>query len=156
MRSMRNGIWAARCGDAGADTIAEAASKRNENALSEITGSIVHGAGLRKAGRGNPNPHRRPQPLHRSWHTCHRGSRLSPSGERGSSPSGRFAQQSLGHGITDVEKNCVDDQGFWIMRAFEINGHEGFTACSSLQKYIPRRARIKTTRQTLRQNLCAS
>jgi hypothetical protein len=79
MRSMRNGIWAARCGDAGADTIAEAASKRNENALSEISGSIAHGAGLRKAGRGNQNPHRRPQPLHRSWHTCHRGSRLSPS-----------------------------------------------------------------------------
>jgi hypothetical protein len=38
------------------------------------------------------------------------------------------------------------------MRAFEINGHEGFPACSSLQKHIPRRARIKTTRQTLRQN----
>ncbi|MFT5868200.1 MAG: hypothetical protein ACI8TF_000301 [Paracoccaceae bacterium] len=69
-------------------------TKRNENALSEITGPIAHGAGLRKAGRGNPNPHRSPQPLHRSWHTCHRGSRLSPSGERGSSPSGRFAQQS--------------------------------------------------------------
>jgi hypothetical protein len=30
---MRTGIWAARCGDAGADTIAEAASKRNETKM---------------------------------------------------------------------------------------------------------------------------
>ena len=41
---------------------------------------------------------------------------------------------TIGHGITDVEKHGVDDHGFWIMRAFEINDHEGFPACSSLQK----------------------
>jgi hypothetical protein len=31
----------------------------------------------------------------------------------------------------------VDDHGFSIMWAFEINGHEEFPACSSLQKDIP-------------------
>jgi hypothetical protein len=60
------------------------------DALYEITGPIAHGVGLRKTGRGNPNLHRCPQPLHRSWHTCHSGRRLSPSGKWGSSLSGRF------------------------------------------------------------------
>lgn len=64
MQSMRNDIWAALCGDVGTVATAEAASKRNENALSETTGPITHGAGLQKTGRGNPNPHRCPQPLH--------------------------------------------------------------------------------------------
>jgi hypothetical protein len=45
---------------------------------------------------------------------------------------------TIGHGITDVEKHGVDDHGFWIMCAFEINGHEGFHACSFFAKAIPR------------------
>ena len=81
MRSMRNDIWAAPCGDAGADTTVEAASK--PNALYETTRPIVDGAGLRAAGRRNPNPHRRPQSLHCSWETCHRTCRLSASGQKG-------------------------------------------------------------------------
>ena len=44
MRSMRNDIWAAPCGDAGADTTVEAASK--PNALYQTTRPIDDGAGL--------------------------------------------------------------------------------------------------------------
>ena len=46
-----------------------------------------------------------------------------------------FLKITIGHGITDLEKYGVDDHGFWIMCAFEINGHEGFPACSSVQSY---------------------
>ena len=63
---------------------------RAMNALYKTTRPVADGEGLRKAGRGNPSPHRCPQPLHRSWHTRHRASRLSPSGERGSPPINRF------------------------------------------------------------------
>jgi hypothetical protein len=59
---------------------------------------------------------------------------------------------TIGHGITDVEKHGVDDHGFWIMRAFEINGHEGFSACSSLQKLSHDRDSMQTAHQTLQQN----
>jgi hypothetical protein len=52
---------------------------------------------------------------------------------------------TIGHGITDVEKYGVDDHGFWIMCAFEVNGHEGFPACGSLQKLSQDRDSIKTT-----------
>ena len=60
---MRNNIWAAPCGDAGADTTDEAASKQTlsghccampcqaADALYETTRPIVDGEGLRKAGR---------------------------------------------------------------------------------------------------------
>lgn len=40
--------------------------RRNQDALYETTGPIAHGEGLRSASRGNPNPHRRPQPLYGS------------------------------------------------------------------------------------------
>jgi hypothetical protein len=59
---------------------------------------------------------------------------------------------AIGHGITDVEKHGVDDHGFWIMCAFEINGHEGFPACSSLQKLSHDRDSMQTAHEALRQN----
>jgi hypothetical protein len=46
----------------------------------------------------------------------------------------------------------VDDHGFWIMRAFENNDHEGFPACSSLQKLFRDRDSMQTTHENLRQN----
>ena len=63
---------------------------RSVDALCETTRPIVDGAGLRKAGRRNPNLHRSPQPLYRSWHTCHQARRLSQSGKRGSMSFNRF------------------------------------------------------------------
>jgi hypothetical protein len=59
---------------------------------------------------------------------------------------------TIGHGIKDVEKHGVDDHGFWIMRTFEITGHEGFPACSPLQKLSQDRDNMQTAHQTLRQN----
>jgi hypothetical protein len=38
------------------------------------------------------------------------------------------------------------------MRTFEINGHEGFLACSSLQKLSHDRDSMQTAHKTLRQN----
>jgi hypothetical protein len=38
------------------------------------------------------------------------------------------------------------------MRTFEINGHGGFPACSSLQKLSHDRDSMQTAHQTLRQN----
>jgi hypothetical protein len=49
-------------------------------------------------------------------------------------------------------KYGVDDHGFWIMRTFEIIGHEGFPACSSFQKLSHDRDSMQTAHQTLRQN----
>ncbi|MGR3623008.1 MAG: hypothetical protein ACU0BV_12065, partial [Pseudophaeobacter sp.] len=47
------------------------------------------------AGRGDPDPHRRTQPLYCAWHTRHRARRVNPSGVRGSLHIIRFVQQSL-------------------------------------------------------------
>ncbi|MGR3622144.1 hypothetical protein, partial [Pseudophaeobacter sp.] len=46
-------------------------------------------------GRGDPDPHRRTQPLYCAWHTRHRARRVNPSGVRGSLHIIRFVQQSL-------------------------------------------------------------
>lgn len=67
---------------------------RDQDALCETTGPEPHGARLRPAGRGDPNPHRRAKPLHSSWHPCHRTRRISPSGERGRTHFTPFVQQS--------------------------------------------------------------
>jgi hypothetical protein len=45
--------------------------RRNEDALHETTWPIADGEGLLSAGCRNPRPHRRPKPLHGSWHTRH-------------------------------------------------------------------------------------
>ncbi|MGR3623822.1 hypothetical protein, partial [Pseudophaeobacter sp.] len=45
-------------------------------------------------GRGDPDPHRRTQPLYCAWHTRHRARRVNPSGVRGSLHIIRFVQQS--------------------------------------------------------------
>jgi hypothetical protein len=92
---MRSGIWAAFCGDGGADTTAEAVSKPPSHglqanhcgaadALYQTARPVADGQGLRQAGRGDPNPHRRPQSLHGAWHTSHKSRGLSPSGDWGS------------------------------------------------------------------------
>ena len=49
---------------------------------------------LRAAGRRDPNPCCDPKRLHSAWPTRNRYRRISPSGERGTPASGRFAQQS--------------------------------------------------------------
>lgn len=36
-----------------------------------LMGAKPHGERLRSASRRDPNPHRRPQALYRSWHTYH-------------------------------------------------------------------------------------
>ena len=56
---------------------------RNQDALYKTAQPVADGEGLLQAGRRDPNPHRRPKPLHSSWHTSHRGRGISPSGERG-------------------------------------------------------------------------
>ncbi|MFT4783405.1 MAG: hypothetical protein ACI9IV_001140 [Paracoccaceae bacterium] len=65
---------------------------RNEDALYKTARPIVDGAGLRAAGRGNPNPHRGAEPLHGPWHTSYRGRRISPSGEWGRTSFTRSVQ----------------------------------------------------------------
>ncbi len=50
----------------------------------------------------NANPPDPPQQVHSSWHTCHSGRRLSPSGERGSAVKLRLVQQSL------PDRPCAD------------------------------------------------
>ncbi|MGR3620732.1 MAG: hypothetical protein ACU0BV_00460, partial [Pseudophaeobacter sp.] len=67
------------------------------------------------AGRGDPDPHRRTQPLYCAWHTRHRARRVNPSGVRGSLHIIRFVQQSQagqlnfavtrGHGTFDIRTN---------------------------------------------------
>jgi hypothetical protein len=106
IRSVHNNIWVAPFGDVGAGTTAEVASKRTLSGyccaipyramavLYETTWPIAHSEGLRKAGRRNPTPHRRAEPLHCSRHTCHSASRINPPGERGSTPLIGFVQQS--------------------------------------------------------------
>jgi hypothetical protein len=66
---------------------------RNQDALCETPRSAPLGAGLQSASCGDPDPRCDPKRLHSSWHTMYRRRRLSPSGERGSSISGRFVQQ---------------------------------------------------------------
>ena len=61
--------------------------RRNKDTLLETNGPIAHDTGLRSASRRNQNPHSCPQPLHSSWHTCHRACRLNPSGVRVERPS---------------------------------------------------------------------
>ena len=63
---------------------------RAMDALRETDGPEPQGERLCTASRGGSNPHRCPQPLHRPWDTCHRGSRLSPSGDWGSPTLNRF------------------------------------------------------------------
>jgi hypothetical protein len=43
--------------------------------LHVTAGPKPHGQGLRQAGRGDPNPHRRAQPLHCPRRTCHEQTR---------------------------------------------------------------------------------
>ena len=93
-------------GNGGADITAGAASRpslpgsycaqpcRPVDALCEATGPILDGPVLGPSGCRNPSPHRRAQPLHRSWRTRHRARRITPSGERGSLHFNRFVQQS--------------------------------------------------------------
>ena len=67
---------------------------RNQDALCETPRSAPLGAGLQSASCGDPDPSCNPKRFHSSWHTMYRRRRLSPSGERGSTISGRFVQQS--------------------------------------------------------------
>ena len=67
---------------------------RDQDALYETAGPIVDGTGRQPAGRGNPTPHRRAQPLHRPWHARHRWHGINPSGKQGSPPIIGFDQQS--------------------------------------------------------------
>ena len=69
--------------------------RRNKNALCETDGTKPHGEGLRPAGRGDPNQDRRPQSLHRSWHTRHQARRIDPSGQRENITVSRLVKQSL-------------------------------------------------------------
>lgn len=66
--------------------------RRDLDALCETTGSESHGAGLRPAGRGDPNPHRRAKPLHSSWDTSDKAFGISPAQERGRTFFTRFVQ----------------------------------------------------------------
>ncbi len=67
---------------------------RNQDALHQAPRPIRDGAGLRPAGRRNPNPRCRAKSLHSSGHTCHRARRISLSGERGTALKTRSVQQS--------------------------------------------------------------
>ena len=68
-------------GVAALERIPPSKPRRNEDALYETTRPSAHGEGLRKAGRGNPNPHRRAEPLHRYWYTCNGVRRISSLGK---------------------------------------------------------------------------
>ena len=70
------------------DNAVQPKSRRDQDALRETTGPEPHGTGLRSAGRGDPNPHRRAKPLHSSWHSDHRARRKVHPGkaEERSSP----------------------------------------------------------------------
>ena len=111
------------------DTTAEVASKRTlsgyccaipcqaMDALCETTRPIVDGAGLRKAGHRNPNPHRSPQSVYRSWHTCHQARRLSPSGGKGkhvfqpicaTKPPNSIKNRARSYGPRGLDVNTTD------------------------------------------------
>jgi hypothetical protein len=89
---------------------------RNEDVLYETTRPIVDGAGLRQAGRGNPNPHHRSQSLHGPWYTCHGTCRVSASGERGRTSFTRFVQQSRVTGC------CNANSPKWTLPALQSFG----------------------------------
>lgn len=69
--------------------------RRDQDELHQASRPILDVERLRQAGRRNTGLYRRPKPLHRSWQTRHRGRRINPFGERGSSILNRFMQQSL-------------------------------------------------------------
>jgi hypothetical protein len=87
---------------------------RNQDALYKTARPVADGQGLRQAGRGDLNPHRRSQSLHGPWHTSHRGRRVSPSGEKGSPTLIRLVQQSpskcSGWQNDGSQKRCSEDQ----------------------------------------------
>ena len=89
---------------------------RDQDALYETTRPIADGQDLRQAGRGNPNPHRGAEPLHRSWYTCHGTCRVSASGERGRTSFTRFVQQSRVTGC------CNANSPKWTLPALQSFG----------------------------------
>ena len=67
---------------------------RAANALCQTTGRRNYGTGVRSPGRRASNSCRRAQPLLRAWHPPNPSRRISPSGERRSTPSGQVVLQS--------------------------------------------------------------
>lgn len=55
--------------------------RRESDELYQATRPIPDGRGFRSPGRGAAGPHRRPQPLHRPWHTSHAARRMTPTGK---------------------------------------------------------------------------
>jgi hypothetical protein len=113
--------------------------RRDQDALRETDGPEPHGEGLRSAGRGKPNPHRRAQPLHCPWYTYQRGRRISPSGERGSPTLNRFVQQSH-----LVQRNLPSEQSHSCLgQVFFYDTTVGFRERSSLVDPITRIPRFQ-------------
>lgn len=85
---------------------------RNQDALYKTARSIADGQGLRQAGRGDPNPHRRPQSIHGPWRTSHRGRRISSSGKRRRPTLTRFVQRSRAgrEGCPEVDQQRLGTQ----------------------------------------------
>ncbi len=75
---------------------------REQDELYQTHGAIPGGKSLCSAGRENPGPCRRSQPLHRSCNTRHCARRVSLSRESGSALTPHFVQQSRNLDLSQV------------------------------------------------------
>ena len=86
-------ISVARSGEDGAETTAEAAPCRDEDALRQTAGAEARGTRHPSPGCRTPGPRRRAERPHHARSTCHGAYGISASGQRGHPSFARFAQQ---------------------------------------------------------------